>query len=126
MTAASPSRSPPPPAESAHEPTTTFAANVSHGRRNRRRRARDSDCRESPGSHRDALAVGVAATGYQVAARKASDNRIFREVAESQKAFAARAVRWDLDTNVSRRMAYSHYFDGRPPAKPAVPVRKKS
>jgi len=68
----------------------------------------------------------VAATGYQVAARKASDNRIFREVAESQKAFAARAVRWDLDTNVSRRMAYSHYFDGRPPAKPAVPVRKKS
>jgi hypothetical protein len=27
---------------------------------------------------------------------------------------------------VSRRMAYSHYFDGRPPAKPAVPVRKKS
>src|SRR6267378_1318395 len=62
----------------------------------------------------------------QVAARKASDNRIFREVAESQKAFAARAVRWDLDTNVSRRMAYSHYFDGRPPAKPAVPVRRKS
>jgi TRAP-type mannitol/chloroaromatic compound transport system substrate-binding protein len=62
----------------------------------------------------------------QVAARKASDNRIFREVVESQKAFAARAVRWDLDTNVSRRMAYSHYFDGRPPAKPAVPVRKKS
>ena len=35
MTAASPSRSPPPPAESAHEPTTTFAANVSHGRRHR-------------------------------------------------------------------------------------------
>jgi TRAP-type mannitol/chloroaromatic compound transport system substrate-binding protein len=62
----------------------------------------------------------------QVAARKASDNRIFREVAESQKAFAARAVKWDLDTNVSRRMAYRHYFDGRPPAKPAVPARKTS
>jgi TRAP-type mannitol/chloroaromatic compound transport system substrate-binding protein len=62
----------------------------------------------------------------QVAARKASDSRIFREVVESQKAFAARAVKWDLDTTVSRRMAYSHYFEGRPPAKPAVPVRKKS
>jgi len=62
----------------------------------------------------------------QVAAGKASANRIFREVVESQKAFAARVVKWDLDTNVSRRMAYSHYFDGRPPAKPAVPARKKS
>ena len=62
----------------------------------------------------------------QVAAGKASANRIFREVAESQKAFAARVVKWDLDTNVSRRMAYSHYFDGRPSAKPAVPARKKS
>ena len=28
----------------------------------------------------------------------------------SQKAFAARAVKWDLDTIVDRRMAYSHYF----------------
>jgi TRAP-type mannitol/chloroaromatic compound transport system substrate-binding protein len=62
----------------------------------------------------------------QVAAGKASANRIFREVVESQKAFAARVVKWDLDTNVSRRMAYSHYFDVRPPAKPAVPARKKS
>ena len=62
----------------------------------------------------------------QVAATKASASRIFGEVVESQKAFAARAVKWDLDTTVSRRMAYSHYFEGRPPAKPAVPVRKKS
>jgi TRAP-type mannitol/chloroaromatic compound transport system substrate-binding protein len=61
----------------------------------------------------------------QVAARKASDNRLFGEVVDSQKAFAARAVKWDLDTNVSRRMAYGHYFGGRPPAKPAVPARKK-
>jgi len=35
---------------------------------------------------------------------------MFKEIAESQKAFAARAVKWDLDTNVSRRMAYNHYF----------------
>jgi TRAP-type mannitol/chloroaromatic compound transport system substrate-binding protein len=47
--------------------------------------------------------------------KKASDNPMFKEIIESQKAFAARAVKWDLDTNVSRRMAYNHYF-----AKPAA------
>src|SRR5919106_1581369 len=50
----------------------------------------------------------------QVADKKATDNALFKEIAESQKAFAARAVKWDLDTNVSRRMAFNHYF-----AKPA-------
>jgi TRAP-type mannitol/chloroaromatic compound transport system substrate-binding protein len=50
----------------------------------------------------------------QVAEKKSSDNPLFKEVAESQKGFAARAVKWDLDTNVGRRMAYNHYF-----AKPA-------
>jgi TRAP-type mannitol/chloroaromatic compound transport system substrate-binding protein len=54
----------------------------------------------------------------QVADKKASDNALFKEIAESQKAFAQRAVKWDLDTNVSRRMAYNHYF-ARPAARPA-------
>src|SRR5437870_5157439 len=45
-----------------------------------------------------------------VEAKKSAENPMFKELAESQKAFAARAVKWDLDTNVSRRMAYSHYF----------------
>ena len=45
-----------------------------------------------------------------VADKKSADNPLFKEIAESQKAFAARAVKWDLDTNVSRRMAYNHYF----------------
>jgi TRAP-type mannitol/chloroaromatic compound transport system substrate-binding protein len=58
----------------------------------------------------------------QVADKKASDNALFKEIAESQKAFAQRAVKWDLDTNVSRRMAYNHYF-ARPAARPA---QKKS
>jgi TRAP-type mannitol/chloroaromatic compound transport system substrate-binding protein len=54
---------------------------------------------------------------YDAAAdKKAADNPLFKEIAESQKAFAARAVKWDLDTNVQRRMAYNHYF-GKPPAK---------
>jgi TRAP-type mannitol/chloroaromatic compound transport system substrate-binding protein len=47
---------------------------------------------------------------YDQAAAKRKDNAIFREVEESQKAFAARAVRWFLDTQVSSRMAYNHYF----------------
>ncbi|MGD9942887.1 MAG: TRAP transporter substrate-binding protein [Burkholderiaceae bacterium] len=46
----------------------------------------------------------------QVAQKKAAENPLFKEIMESQRAFAARAVRWDLDTNVSRRMAYNHYF----------------
>jgi TRAP-type mannitol/chloroaromatic compound transport system substrate-binding protein len=50
-------------------------------------------------------------TGYDTAAAKrTADNPLFKEIADSQKAFAERAVRWDLDTNVNRRMAYNHYF----------------
>jgi TRAP-type mannitol/chloroaromatic compound transport system substrate-binding protein len=46
----------------------------------------------------------------QVAAKKSAENPLFKEVLESQKAFAARAVAWDQDTNVNRRMAYNYYF----------------
>ncbi len=54
---------------------------------------------------------------YDAAAdKKSGDNPLFKEIAESQRAFAARAVKWDLDTNVNRRMAYNHYF-GKPAAK---------
>ena len=52
----------------------------------------------------------------QVVDKKTTDNPLFKEITESQKAFAARAVKWDLDTNVSRRMAYNHYF-GKPAPK---------
>jgi TRAP-type mannitol/chloroaromatic compound transport system substrate-binding protein len=56
---------------------------------------------------------------YDVAAdKKAADNPLFKEIVDSQRAFAARAVKWDLDTNVSRRMAYNHYFT-KAAAKPA-------
>ncbi len=54
----------------------------------------------------------------QVEAKYSAQNPMFKEIAASQKAFAARAVKWDLDTNVSRRMAYNHYF-AKPAAKPA-------
>jgi len=46
----------------------------------------------------------------QVAAKKSAENPIFKEIAESQRKFAERAVKWDLDTNVRREMAYNHYF----------------
>jgi len=42
--------------------------------------------------------------------KKYSDKPFFKEVLESQMAFAKRAVAWDMDTNVSRRMAYNYYF----------------
>src|SRR5262245_59980891 len=56
---------------------------------------------------------------YDAAAdKKSGENALFKEIAESQRAFAARTVKWDLDTNVSRRMAYNHYF-----GKPAAPKK---
>jgi len=54
---------------------------------------------------------------YDQAAEKRKDNAMFREVEESQKKFAERAVRWYLDTQVSSRMAYNHYFGAKPAAK---------
>jgi TRAP-type mannitol/chloroaromatic compound transport system substrate-binding protein len=54
--------------------------------------------------------------------KKLAENPIFKEIYESQKRYAERAVKWDLDTNVNRRMAYNHYFGkgaGKPAAKKA-------
>jgi TRAP-type mannitol/chloroaromatic compound transport system substrate-binding protein len=59
----------------------------------------------------------------QVEAKKSAENPMFKEIAESQRAFAARAVKWELDTVVDRRMAYNHYF-AKPAAKPAAPAAK--
>jgi TRAP-type mannitol/chloroaromatic compound transport system substrate-binding protein len=59
-------------------------------------------------------------TAYDAAVAKRKDNAIFNEIMESQKKFAERAVKWDLDNNVQRRMAYNHYF-----GKQAAPAGKK-
>jgi len=48
---------------------------------------------------------------------KRKDNALFVEIIESQKKFAERTVKWDLDTYVSRRMAYNYYFGTKPAAK---------
>src|SRR4029079_2779623 len=59
-------------------------------------------------------------TAYdQAAEKKGAGNAIFKEIEESQKKFAARAVKWDLDTNVNRRMAYNHYFGQKASGKKA-------
>jgi len=58
----------------------------------------------------------------QVVDKKSTDVPMFKEIVESQKAFAARAVKWDLDTNVNRRMAYNHYFVAKRAAAPAAPA----
>jgi TRAP-type mannitol/chloroaromatic compound transport system substrate-binding protein len=46
----------------------------------------------------------------QVIAQKAAADPLFKEILESQLAFARRATRWEQDTVVNRRMAYNHYF----------------
>ena len=42
--------------------------------------------------------------------KKSAENPLFKEIVESQMAFAKRATQWEQDTVVSRRMAYNHYF----------------
>ena len=52
----------------------------------------------------------------EVVAKKSAENPLFKKIVDSQRAFAKRAVKWDLDTNVNRRMAYDHYFAPAPAA----------
>lgn len=46
----------------------------------------------------------------EVVAKKSAENPLFKKIVDSQRVFAQRAVKWDLDTNTTRRMAYDHYF----------------
>jgi TRAP-type mannitol/chloroaromatic compound transport system substrate-binding protein len=52
----------------------------------------------------------------EVVSKKAAENPLFKEIAQSQIAFAKRATQWEQDTVVSRKMAFDHYFG--PQAKP--------
>jgi TRAP-type mannitol/chloroaromatic compound transport system substrate-binding protein len=54
----------------------------------------------------------------EIVTEKSKANALFAEIVASQKAFAERAVKWDMDNNVNRRMAYNHYFGAKKaPAK---------
>jgi TRAP-type mannitol/chloroaromatic compound transport system substrate-binding protein len=52
-----------------------------------------------------------------IAKKKAAENPIFKEILQSQIAFAKRALQWEMDTVVSRRMAFDHYFGANAAAK---------
>jgi TRAP-type mannitol/chloroaromatic compound transport system substrate-binding protein len=60
---------------------------------------------------------------HDAAAKKRRPDPLFREIEDSQRRFAERAVRWLLDTQVSAQLAYRHYFGARPAAK--APQTKK-
>jgi TRAP-type mannitol/chloroaromatic compound transport system substrate-binding protein len=48
---------------------------------------------------------------YDDTVRKyAGSNPLFKEIVESQLAFAKRATQWEQDYVVNRRMAFDHYF----------------
>jgi len=67
----------------------------------------------------DALLQQQLVIWDEVVAKKGADNPLFLEVEKSQRAFAERAMKWDMDTNNPRRMAYNHYF-----ARKAAPKTK--
>ena len=46
----------------------------------------------------------------EVVKKKSAENPLFKEILESQIAFAKRVTRWEQDTVVNRRMAVDHYF----------------
>jgi TRAP-type mannitol/chloroaromatic compound transport system substrate-binding protein len=46
----------------------------------------------------------------EVVRNKAAENPLFKEIVESQLAFAKRAMQWEQDTVVNRKMAFDHYF----------------
>jgi TRAP-type mannitol/chloroaromatic compound transport system substrate-binding protein len=52
----------------------------------------------------------------EIVTKKAAENPLFKEIVQSQLAFARRTTRWEQDTVVSRKMAFDHYFG--PNAKP--------
>ncbi|MGX9218597.1 TRAP transporter substrate-binding protein [Massilia varians] len=67
----------------------------------------------------DSVLQAQLAVWDQVVAKKGADNPLFKKVEASMRAFAERAMKWDMDTNNPRRMAYNHYFGRRAPAKKA-------
>ena len=64
---------------------------------------------------------------YDKAAAKRKDNALWVEIEGSQKNYAERSVRWFLDTQVSPRMAYNHYFGkGAAAGEKKAPEKKKA
>jgi len=58
-------------------------------------------------------------------AKKSETNPMFKEIVASQKKYAERVVKWDMDYNVNRRMAYNHYFGAKKAAPKKAEPKKK-
>jgi TRAP-type mannitol/chloroaromatic compound transport system substrate-binding protein len=56
---------------------------------------------------------------YDTAAEKKMGTPMFKDIVESQKKFAQRAVKWEQDVVVDRKMAYDHYFGAKASGKKA-------
>ena len=54
----------------------------------------------------------------EITKKYVASNPLFKEIIQSQLAFAKRATQWEQDYVVNRRMAFDHYFG----AKPATPI----
>ncbi len=66
----------------------------------------------------DADAADASSSAYDAARRRRPPTtRCSRKSRSRRRPSPQRAVRWDLDTNVNRRMAYNHYF-GKAPRRP--------
>ena len=53
----------------------------------------------------------------EIVKKKSAENPLFKEIVESQIAFARRATQWEQDTVVNRKMAFDHYFGANGAAK---------
>ena len=71
----------------------------------------------------DAVLRAQLSAYEQVAQKKSAETPMFKKILESQRTFAARAVKWDMDTNAPRRMAYDFYFRQAAATK-AAPAKK--
>jgi TRAP-type mannitol/chloroaromatic compound transport system substrate-binding protein len=47
--------------------------------------------------------------------KKSAENPLFKEIVASQRVFAERAVKWEQDTVINRRMAANHFFAAKTP-----------
>ena len=62
----------------------------------------------------DAILKAQLAAWDKVVAAKSAENPAFKKVLESMREFAARASRWQNDTNVDYKMAFNHYAAKKP------------
>ena len=58
----------------------------------------------------DAILQAQLGSWDRVIEKKSTDNPQFKKVLESQRAFAEKAGRWQMDYMVDFKMAYNHYF----------------